>query len=231
MKPALAILYVDNHLLALAKPAGLPTVPDASGDASLYDLARAWVRAEFAKPGEAFLGIVHRLDRPVSGVVLFARTSKAAARLSAQFRERRARKTYWGVGEGERTGSGVVEQWLAKHEAKNRVQAFASERAGAQHARTVWTALERGAGRTLYRFEPETGRPHQLRLAAVALGTPLCGDLKYGARGALPDRSLALHARSLLVAHPTRAQEVVLEAAAPALAVWDFATCRAGGTA
>ncbi len=103
---ALAILHCDNHLLALNKPAGVATVPDASGDESLLDSAREWLRVEFAKPGRAFLGVVHRLDRPVSGVVLFARTSKAAARVSESFRSGASEKLYWGIVEGEVPGAG-----------------------------------------------------------------------------------------------------------------------------
>jgi 23S rRNA pseudouridine1911/1915/1917 synthase len=224
MRPELSILHADNHLLALAKPAGLPTVPDESGDASLLDLAREWVRVEFAKPGEVFLGVVHRLDRPVSGVVLFARTSKGASRLSQQFRARTVQKVYWAVGEGEPVGdAGILEQWLEKDARTNRVFAADAPRPGAAHARTAWRVLERADGRTLYELRPETGRPHQLRLCARSLGTPLCGDLKYGAREPLSDRSIALHARSLEVDHPTRAERLRFEAPVPGLPVWQFA--------
>ena len=225
---ALEVLYVDNHVLAVAKPAGLPVVPDASGDESLLERARAWVRAEFAKPGEVFLGVVHRLDRPVSGIVVFGRTSKGAARLSEQFRARRARKTYWAVGLGEAPydREGELEQWLEKDPRANRVRASWEPRPGAQLARTRWRVLERRPGRVLYELEPETGRPHQLRAAAAALGTPLAGDLKYGAPEALSDRSVALHARALEVAHPTRAETLRFEAPAPARGVWEFEATR-----
>jgi 23S rRNA pseudouridine1911/1915/1917 synthase len=158
VKGALRVLFVDNHLLAVAKPAGMPTVPDASGDTSLLELAEEYVRNEFEKPGRAFVGVVHRLDRPVSGVVLFARTSKAAARLSKAFREGTAKKTYRGVGEGSpKEDSGVVEQWLEKDEGKNRVRAFASARPGAKRAVTRWRVIARKKGRTLYEFAPDTG--------------------------------------------------------------------------
>jgi 23S rRNA pseudouridine1911/1915/1917 synthase len=220
---AFRVLFVDNHLLAVAKPAGVPTVPDASGDASLLDQAEAWVRSEFGKPGRAFLGVVHRLDRPVSGVVLFARTSKAAARLAKAFREGTAKKTYRGVGEGSPIAdSGVLEQWLAKDEAKNRVRAFATARTGAKRAVTAWRVVAREKGRTLYEFAPETGRPHQLRACAAALGTPLLGDLKYGAREPLPDQSIALHALSLEVEHPTRREPIRFTTPAPVTGAWLF---------
>jgi 23S rRNA pseudouridine1911/1915/1917 synthase len=218
----LIVLHCDNHVLGVVKPAGIPTVPDSSGDESLLDQAKAWVRAEFSKPGNVFLGVVQRLDRPVSGVLVFARTSKAASRLSEALRERSAEKIYWGIGEGEtREESGVLEQWLEKDEAKNRVRAFATPRATAKRAVTRWRVLARRPGRTCYEFSPETGRPHQLRVCAASLGTPLCGDLKYGAREALPDASVALHARSLAIAHPTLGGRLRFVAPPPALPIWD----------
>jgi 23S rRNA pseudouridine1911/1915/1917 synthase len=224
----LDVLHCDNHLLVVAKPAGIPTVPDASGDPSLLDLARAWVKHEFAKPGAVYLGVVHRLDRPVSGVVAFARTSKSAARLSAQWRAHETRKVYWGVGQGSPPAeSGECEQWLVKDAEKNRVHAVSKTREGAQRALTIWRVLERSGPRTLYELVPRTGRAHQLRLCAASLGTPLLGDLKYGARAALPDASVALHARELELAHPTRGERILFRAPPPEHAAWDFAVCRA----
>ena len=227
MIPELRILHVDNHLLAVAKPAGIPTVPDASGDTSLFDIAEAWLREEFEKKGKAFLGVVHRLDRPVSGVVVFARTSKAAARLSKAFREGTAKKTYRGVGEGNPPAdSGVVEQWIAKDEARNRVRAFTSPREGAKRARTAWRVLDREKGKVLYEFAPDTGRSHQLRACAAALGTPLLGDLKYGAKSALPDQSIALHAAALEIPHPTKGATIRFETPEP----WVFRLSKRRGS-
>jgi 23S rRNA pseudouridine1911/1915/1917 synthase len=221
-RAALHVLHSDNHVLGVVKPAGVPTVPDASGDESLLDRAKAWVRAEFGKPGDVFLGVVQRLDRPVSGVLVFARTSKAAARLSEALRARSAEKIYWGIGEGEvREDSGLLEQWLEKDEAKNRVRAFGTPRATAKRAVTRWRVLARRPGRTFYEFLPETGRPHQLRVCAATLGTPLFGDLKYGARAPLPDASVALHARELAIAHPTLGKPLRLVAELPAIPIWE----------
>jgi len=224
---ALTVLLADNHLLAVAKPAGLPTVPDSSGDESLLDRAKAWVKREKEKPGAVFLGVVQRLDRPVSGVVVFARTSKAAARLTAAFRSREVSKVYWGVSGAEpSTAEGLLEQWLLKDHERNVVRALAGERPGAQLARTRWRVLARtGTGRehrVLLELLPETGRPHQLRVAAATLGCPLLGDLKYGARSALPDKSIALHARELELTHPTRGERIRVECAPPELALWSF---------
>lgn len=222
MKTALEVLHVDNHLLVLFKPAGVPSVPDESGDQSLLERAKSWVKQRFEKPGAVFLGVVQRLDRPVSGVLVFARTSKAAARLSEALREQRARKLYWAVGEGEpRALSGELVQWLWKDEERNRVHVAQAGREGAREARTEWRVLSRAGGRTLYEFRPRSGRAHQLRVAAATLGTPLVGDLKYGAREALPDQSLALHARELGFEHPVRREAVVFRADPPALEVWE----------
>lgn len=219
---ALEVLLCDNHLLAVTKPAGVPVVPDSSGDESLLERAKAWLKAEFAKPGEVFLGVVHRLDRPASGVVLFARTSKAAARLSDQFRSGEAGKLYLAVAQGQVRGEGgELEQWLVKDERANRVRAVAAGTPGARRAQTSWRVAGRCRERTLLELVPATGRPHQLRAAAaLGLGHPLLGDVKYGASGPLPDRSIALHAQRLEVRHPTRGERVVLDCAPPPRAWW-----------
>lgn len=219
----LEVLHVDNHLLALGKPAGVAVVPDDSGDESLFDAAKAWIAREFAKPGAVFLGVVHRLDRPVSGVVVFARTSKAASRLSEQFRDSRALKTYWAVSHAAPpSASGVVEHWLAKDEATNRVSVVDEHVEGARLARTSWRVVARGAGLVHFDLEPATGRPHQLRVALASLGCPLLGDVKYGAREPLPDKSVALHAAALEVEHPTLRELVRIECGAPAREWWSF---------
>lgn len=223
----LRVLHADNHLLVVAKPAGVPTVPDASGDESLLDQARAWVKREKHKPGAVYLGVVHRLDRPVSGLVVFARTSKAAARLTAAFRTRAVEKVYWGVAaRAPAEREGVLEQWLRKDERSNRVEVTSEGTAGEKRARTAWRVLAqvgRGAQtRVLLELRPETGRPHQLRVAAATLGCPLLGDLKYGAREPLPDKSIALHARELGLSHPTRGERLCVECEPPELAIWRF---------
>jgi 23S rRNA pseudouridine1911/1915/1917 synthase len=236
----LDVLYVDNHVLAVVKPAGLPVVPDESGDESLLDRAREWVRVEFAKPGNVFLGVVHRLDRPVSGVVVFARTSKGAARLTAAFRERTAQKTYIGlVPMTPRAEDGALQgelvQWLVKDAVRNHVAVVAPHTPGAREALTRWRVLVPArtgaavhAAPCVLELEPRTGRSHQLRLACRALAGALLGDLRYGAPEPLPDASIALHAWRLAVAHPTREERLALVAPLPALAVWDVARAVCG---
>lgn len=221
------VLFVDNHLLFVAKPAGVPIVPDSSGDESLLENARDWVGREYDKPGNVFLGVVHRLDRPVSGVVVFARTSKAASRLSAAFREQRVSKVYLGVASrAPASAAGELTQWLRKDRTRNTVTATDHEVPGAKLARTKYRVLESvGSGaarRVLVELSPVTGRPHQLRVAMASLGAPLLGDLRYGALEPLEDRSIALHAKSLSVPHPTRAEEMEFVLEPPALEVWKF---------
>ncbi|MDA1260886.1 MAG: RluA family pseudouridine synthase [Planctomycetota bacterium] len=219
----LHILFEDNHLLAVDKPACMPAVPDASGDPSLLEAAKAYLKLKYAKPGEVFLGVVHRLDRPVSGVLLFARTSKAASRLSESWRSGAVRKEYLGWSEersarAEAEGEGEVEQWLVKDEARNLVQAVPAARAGvdgAKRAVTRWRILRADASGTRLALEPLSGRSHQLRVACSALGLPLAGDLKYGAARALPDARIGLHASRLVVPHPVGGAELVLTSEEP----------------
>lgn len=226
---SLDVLHADNHVLAVAKPAGLPIVPDASGDRSLLDEAKAWIAREYDKPGAVFLGVVHRLDRPVSGVVCFARTSKSAKRLSAAFRDRRVDKLYLGLGLGPwpagQVREGDLRQWLRKDRGRNRVHAWSTAAEAPEDAKVADTRYRRLAGadeRWLLRLEPRTGRSHQLRVAARALGVPLAGDLRYGVGlEPLADRSIGLHARRLVVPHPTLGEPVVLEAPLPPGAWWD----------
>ena len=228
MSGELAVLHADNHVVAVAKPAGVPTVPDDSGDESLFDRVREWVRVTYDKPGAAWLGVVHRLDRPVSGGVVFARTSKSASRLSAQLARHAVVKTYWAIGQGRPDARFAPDeelvQWLLEDGRKNRVRVVSAERAesepGAREARTRWRVLATAGDHTLYELVPRTGRSHQLRVAASTLGTPLLGDLKYGAEQPLPDKSVALHARRIELRHPTRYEELRIEARPPELGCW-----------
>ncbi len=207
----LEVVHEDNHVLAVHKPAGLPVVPDESGDQSLLERAKLWIAERHDKPGAVFLGVVHRLDRPVSGLVAYARTSKGAARLSESFRAHAARKTYHAVIEGEHArGVSELEQWLWKDESRNVVLVVPAGRPGAQRALTRLEVLATHGGRSLVRLEPLTGRPHQLRLACATRLAPILGDLKYGARAPLPDADIALHASFLAVPHPTKAEPLDL---------------------
>ncbi len=217
------VLHVDNHVLALHKPAGLPCVPDSSGDESLLDWGKYWLAQEFGKPGNVFLGVVHRLDRPVSGIVIFGRTSKGASRLSDSFRRHDLVKTYWAVtGKAPQPAQGELKQWLCKDTKRNTVRQVAGEGDGAKLAHTSYRTLASRGSCRLMELIPHTGRPHQLRVAMASLGTPLMGDLRYGASSPLPDRSVALHAVQLRIPHPTLSDPLALVCPPPELDAWGF---------
>ena len=215
------ILYEDNHCLAVNKPAGLLTPGDETGAPTLLDWARADLKARHGKPGNVFVGLVHRLDRPVSGVVLLARTSKAAARLSEQFRSGQVEKLYWAIVEGiVRDDIGEWVDTLAKDERTNVVRVVPAGGAGGREARLAFRVLERRGGKTTLELRPITGRSHQLRVQLATRGWPIVGDRKYGASSTLRaldgGARIALHARALRFSHPTRREEIAVTAPVPA---------------
>jgi len=213
---ALEILFEDNHLLALNKPAGLATMGAARGSPTLLALARQYIKRKYHKPGNVYLGIVSRLDAPASGVVLMARTSKAARRLSRAFRERRVQKTYWVIVEGRvHARSATLEDYLARDQRLQRMAVVDSSTPHARPARLSFRRLCVAAAESLLEVELETGRKHQIRVQLARQGHPVLGDRKYGARGAFA-RGIALHARRLAVEHPTTGESVLITAPLPA---------------
>ena len=205
----LEILHEDNHVLAVYKPAGVLVQTDRTGDASLQDTVRAWLKRRDDKPGNVFLGIVHRLDRPVAGVVLFAKTSKAAARLSARFRARDVRKTYRGVVLGvPAPAEGQLRDALVRDEARRLTRVVAEGTPGARAAALGYRTLDSRDGCALLEISPRTGRAHQIRVQLAHAGWPLLGDTKYGAPAPLPSRAIALYAAGIEVAHPVREEPV-----------------------
>jgi 23S rRNA pseudouridine1911/1915/1917 synthase len=215
------ILFEDNHCLAVGKPAGLLTQGDRTGERNLLDLAREDIRVRFQKPGNVYLGLVHRLDQPVSGVVLLAKTSKAAARLSEQFRAGTIEKVYWAVVEGRcREDAGEWTDTLRKDESRNVVEVVPPGTHGGREARMSFRVLSRTHDSTSLELRLLTGRSHQLRVQLAARGLPILGDRKYGARSRLNAQDggprIALHARSLTFTHPTRREAISVEAPVPA---------------
>lgn len=213
------VIYEDNHLLAVYKPSGLLVQGDRTGDVCLLDLGKRWLKARYHKPGKVFLGLVHRLDRPVAGVVLFARTSKAAGRLSKQFRERTVQKHYLAVVSG--TVAGDSEQLIHHIERRERWSRVVSRPTEeSQEARLRYTVLGRDDDKSLLRVCLETGRRHQIRIQLAHMGHPLIGDLRYGAETPLPERQIALLAHSLSVDHPTRDDRIILTSPIPLQWPW-----------
>lgn len=206
------ILFEDNHLIAINKPHGQLVQADVGGELSLLDEVKAMIKERDQKPGNVFVGLLHRLDRPVGGVVLFAKTSKGASRLSDQFRRHTIDKVYWAVVEGRPAQiEGGVIQWLVKDEAQNFVTAYDHEVAGSQKAELQYRVLEVRGNKALVEIRPKTGRPHQIRVAMSSLGCPIVGDVKYGAQTKL-DHDIALFAESLSFDHPISKQRVTVMA-------------------
>jgi 23S rRNA pseudouridine1911/1915/1917 synthase len=213
--PPLAILFEDNHILAVNKPAGLLTMGDRTGSPTLLERAKAYLKDKYHKPGDVFLGVVHRLDRPVSGVVLFARTSKAAARLSAQFRDHTIQKCYLAWVDGRvAQADGTLIHWLKKDRLTNHVTVVAANTAGAQECVLDFRRLKTTGNRTLLEISPQTGRSHQIRVQLAAQGWPILGDAKYGSKSQWPN-GIALHASSITFDHPTKHELVSLDAPLP----------------
>jgi 23S rRNA pseudouridine1911/1915/1917 synthase len=213
----LAVLYEDNHLLVINKPAGLPTQGAAAGEDSLVNRAKEHLKRKYNKPGNVYVGVVSRLDALVTGAVVLARTSKAAARLSEQFREGTVEKTYWAVVEGHvPQDRGVLVDWLAKDERQRRMVVV--DRSCGQEARLRFRQLAQLFGnRVLLEVSLETGRKHQIRVQLAHQGCPIVGDARYGAAQVFSP-GIALHARRLAFVHPT--QQMRLEFVAPLPENW-----------
>lgn len=213
----LSVIYEDNHLLIVDKPAGLLVQGDHSGDQTLVECAADYLRQKYAKPGNVYIGLVHRLDRNVSGVVALARTSKAAARLSAQFRAGTVEKTYLAVVSGVPVPSrGEVVSWLAAAGDRRGVTRAALEPfAGAKESRLRYDVIDAGGKFCQVRVNPITGRRHQIRVQLSQLGCPLVGDIKYGSGWRLSGQRLALHASRLELCHPVGGRAMVFEAPLP----------------
>lgn len=215
----LTVLFEDNHCLAVLKPAGVLTMGDETGDVSLHGLACRYLQEKYHKPGRVFLGVVHRLDRPVSGVVLFARTSKAAARLSAQFRDRTVKKTYHALVEGKVLATqGERVSWLLKDPRTNHVRECEPGEPEAQRSVLSFKRLETFKNQTLLEVNLQTGRSHQIRVQLAGMGHPLVGDVRYGSKSRL-GHFLCLHAASLQFAHPITRELIAVTAATP-LEIW-----------
>ena len=204
----LKILYTDNHLLVVRKPAGLLVQGDRTGDTTLLDCAREYIKDQFNKPGNVYLGLVHRLDRPTSGVVVFALTSKAAKRLSDQFRERNVRKIYWALVQGKTPTEGTLVDRIRRHGPKSHL----SKGTDGQHAELSFRRLRYHKGVSWVEIELATGRHHQIRVQFAHRGHPVIGDFRYGSKIKFGQRALALHARSLTISHPTRKEEMTFVA-------------------
>lgn len=210
VESVLRVLYEDNHVIAVVKPARVPIQGDISGDSSLLELVKAYLKAKYEKPGNVFLGLVHRLDRPVSGVVVFAKTSKAASRLSESFRTRDVEKVYQAWVEGSVKGQGQLKHFLKSEEGRP-VEVRANSFEGAKEAILNYRVLETGSEKSLLEITLLTGRKHQIRAQLGIIGHAILGDKKYGSKFKFREGEIALTAVRLKFPHPTKEESILVE--------------------
>ncbi len=221
MQRPFIFLYEDNHLLVINKPATILSQSDQTGDLSVVDLLKKWLKVTYDKQGNVYLGLPHRLDRPVSGVLICCKTSKALERINAQFRDRSVLKHYWALCEASLPEhEGTFENFLRKNRSTNISKSSRAADKKAKFSKTNYQLLGRIGKRYLYELQPETGRPHQLRQHMKAMNAPIVGDKKYGARQHLEDYSIALHCRCMQIMHPTKKEPISFTARLPYQPWW-----------
>ena len=215
----LEVLYEDNHLIAIKKKSGDIVQGDKTGDAPLSDFVKAYIKKKYNKPGEVFLGTIHRLDRPTSGVVLYARTSKALTRMNEQFRNKEVQKTYWAVVDNAPPNtSGTLDNFLQKNEKQNK--SYVTKNKEGKHAVLDFKLLKKLDNFYHLEVKPQTGRHHQIRVQLANIGCIVKGDLKYGAKRSNKDASIHLLAQKLEFVHPVTKDPISITAPAPKDSIW-----------
>jgi 23S rRNA pseudouridine1911/1915/1917 synthase len=221
-----SVLFEDNHLLVVNKLPGVLVQGDNTGDIPLVELCKEYIKEKYQKPGAVFLGVVHRLDRPVSGVVVLARTSKSLERMNALFRDKKTKKTYWAIVKKKPTkNQDTLIHWLLKDEKKNKTTFFTRETPGALRSELSYRIIGTAQSHWLLEVNPVTGRPHQIRVQLASMGCPIRGDVKYGYEQPSADgRSISLHARKLEFIHPVKKEVMKFEAPLPDDGFWNYFT-------
>lgn len=215
------VVYEDNHIIVVYKESGEIVQGDKTGDTPLSDIVKDYIKEKYQKPGNVFLGVVHRLDRPVSGLVVFARTSKALSRLNEMFRTGDVHKTYWAITKEQPAElEGRLEHWLERNEKQNKSYAYTREKPGAKKAILEYKVIGRTDNYNLLEVRLLTGRHHQIRCQLAAMGCPIKGDLKYGARRSNPDGSISLLSRRVQFAHPVSKQLIDIVSPVPDDNLW-----------
>ena len=215
------VVYEDNHLVIVNKRASEIVQGDKTGDRPLVEDVKEYIKRKYHNPGNVFLGVVHRLDRPVSGLVIFARTSKALARLNEMFRTKEVRKTYWAIVTCcPASPEGELRHWLVRNEKQNKSYAYEEEKPGAKLAILDYRLIGRSDRYFLLEVDLKTGRHHQIRCQLAKMGCPIKGDLKYGAPRSNPDGGISLHARRVCFIHPVSKKEITVEASLPEERLW-----------
>ena len=219
------VIYEDNHIIIVNKKSGEIVQGDKTGDRPLSDIVKDYIKEKYAKPGAVFLGVVHRLDRPVWGLVVFARTSKALSRLNRMFAEGEVHKTYWAIvrREGVRKEGDewqTLEHWLVRNEKQNKSYTYDHEKPNAKKAVLKYRVLSHSDNYSLLEVQLLTGRHHQIRCQLAAMGCPIKGDLKYGAPRSNPDGSISLLSRRVEFVHPVSKETIIAEAPLPDDNLW-----------
>ena len=218
----LEVLYEDNHLIALNKRPGDLVQGDKTGDVPLRELVKGYLKEKYDKPGNVFLGVVHRLDRPTSGVLLFAKTSKALTRLNKLFAQGQTKKTYWAmVKKAPTRESDTLVHWLVRNQKQNKSYAHIKEVENSKKAILDYQIIRKLDSYSLLEIDLKTGRHHQIRAQLAAVGSYIKGDLKYGAERSNKDGSIHLHARKLELVHPVKNEPLVIEAPTPDDPLWN----------
>ena len=215
------VLYEDNHIIVINKAAGEIVQGDKTGDKSLCDTIKAFLKEKYAKPGNVFVGLPHRLDRPVSGVVVFAKTSKALERLNTMFRDGGVKKIYWAITKScPIPSSGEIDSWILRNEKMNKSFSYPKEVKGSKHALLYYRHIAASQSYNLIEVELKTGRHHQIRCQLSSIGCPIKGDLKYGSKRSNPDGSILLHARYIEFIHPVSKELIQVTAPVPQDKLW-----------
>ncbi len=215
------VLYEDNHIIVINKAAGEIVQGDKTGDESLCETMKAYIKEKYAKPGNVFIGLPHRLDRPVSGIVVFAKTSKALERLNRMFSEGSVKKIYWALTKGTpNPAEAELESWILRNEKMNKSFSYPKEVKGSKRAILHYRLAAASQNYNLIEVELKTGRHHQIRCQLSSIGCPIKGDLKYGAQRSNPDGSISLHARYIEFTHPVSKQLIAITAPLPGDRLW-----------
>ena len=215
------VLYEDNHIIVINKAAGEIVQGDKTGDKSLCDTMKLYITEKYAKPGNVFIGLPHRLDRPVSGIVVFAKTSKALERLNRMFSEGSVKKIYWAMTkEKPQQPEADIDSWILRNEKMNKSFSYPKEVKGAKRALLHYRQIDASQNYNLIEVELKTGRHHQIRCQLASIGCPIKGDLKYGAKRSNPDGSISLHARYIEFIHPVSKEFIAITAPLPDDKLW-----------
>ncbi len=215
------VVYEDNHIIIVYKQSGEIVQGDKTGDKPLSDTVKEWIKVRYNKPGNVFLGVVHRLDRPVAGLVMFGKTSKATSRLNAMFREGQVHKTYWAIVSGTpKADEATLDNWLVRNEKQNKSYAYDHEVPNSKHALLRYKVIARSDNYTLLAVDLLTGRHHQIRCQLAHAGMPIKGDLKYGARRSNPDGSISLLSHRMSFVHPVSKKTIDITSPVPDDNLW-----------